>query len=283
LLLHWDPLVTTYLLRGYSMALLPVPQCKLHFWGSSILFPWPATTASVIASTAVVVVALVGTAAVLRRERAALAFWLLSAGVLLSFAYVKFPGGIRHQGFFTVALVAALWLAVGRDALAPAVAAALLTPLLLAGVAGSAIAAWWEVRAPFSGAACASEALREAGLASLPMVGGVDWATSGVAALLPRHTMFYPSIQREGSFVIWNQKRLRQNQLTPAQMVGAATALDEGDGSVLLLNFSLPPVLLQQCEAIACCAPAIVADEAIFVYRCRAAPVRGEGQQPRQQ
>jgi hypothetical protein len=273
--LGWDLERVAFVLRGYAVALLPVSPDGPQFWGASLLFPgwpFPAGTTAAIALTAGAVVAatVVGIAAVARPSARALALWAVGAAALLSFAYVKLPGGIRHHGFLWVLLVAVLWLAVADGAAGGWRTALLLAPFLAAGLWASAVAAWWDWRLPFSGARCAARELTSRGLDNLPLVGSADYAVSGVAGYLPHGRLFYPASGREGSFVVWNQERRRQERLTQDEVVAGALSRDRGAGVVLLLNQPLAVAGVTACREVFACGGAIVGDEDIWGYLCGA-------------
>ncbi|MEP0772772.1 MAG: hypothetical protein HRF46_00215 [Acidobacteriota bacterium] len=278
----WDAARALWVARGHARALLPVQHPGLHFWESSPLFPlvadWqeaPRGLGRAVGALAIVG-ALVGW--LLRRSPAALAMWLLGATSLMVFAYVKFPGAARHHGFLWVLLVAAVWLAVARGEARARPAVWILLPTLTAGVIGGMTAAWFDLRHPFSGARCAAERIQTAGLAHLPVVGGVDYAASGVAAYHPAGTLFYPSRGQWGSYILWDFKRLHQDELTPAAAVEeGGKAVDEGRGFVVLLNSPLAEPQTVGCRQVAQCTPTIVADESQWVYLCRTSGAEGDG------
>ena len=268
----WEPVRAAYVGRGLAAALLPVPGWGLHFWGSSAIFrgvePGHPPAPGAVAAGVLLLAAVVAVALVVRRSRAALVSWVLGVASLLAFAYVKFPGALRHWGFVWVLLVGVLWLAVGDGGVTRRAATLVLAPTLLAGLAGSFVGGWWEWRAPFSAARCAASELRRLGLDRLPLVGGVDWASSGVAAYLPNGRVFYPASGREGSFIVWNLARTRQDRLGAADIVREAAALDRGAGVVVLLNEPLAAPAALGCRAAFGCAPTIVPDESLFGYVC---------------
>lgn len=270
-ILVWEGRRALYVLRGYAAALLPLPRPELHFWQSSLWLPWPPEGWLQVALAVTVVPAVVlGVAWLVRRSRTALAFWLLGAPALVSFSYLKLAGGLRHHGMLWVVLVAALWLAAGRGAVGRHAVAWVLAPFVAVGLVAAAIAGSIDWRQPFSGTACAARELHAAGLDDLPLVGGVDTSTLGVAAYLPPgRRLYYPAIGRQGTFLLWNLERLRQHDLGPADLVAAAAERDRGTGAILLYNQPLPPaVAAGRCEEVARCAPAVVHDEGIWVYRC---------------
>lgn len=271
----WDASRALWVTRGFARALLPLQQPGLHFWESSPLFPlhWPA---GFVPAAAALVAAFAGLGWALRRSPAASAMWLLGTSSLFAFAYVKFPGAARHHGFLWVLLVASVWLAVARGEVSSRLAAWLLAPSLVAGMAGAATAAWYEVREPFSGARCAAAQIVAAGLEGRPVVGGLDYAASGVAAYHRRGRLFYPARGEWGSFLLWDPRRLPQDSLTPEEVIAAGRGVNEGQGFVALLHSPLAAPADLGCELVAVCAPTIVADEAQWVYLCGPAVIGPE-------
>jgi len=262
-----------FVLRGYAVALLPVPAGGLHFWGSSALlpaYPFSAGSAGSIAALAGVIVAatVAAVAHAARPSARALAAWLVGAVSLLLFAYVKLPGAVRHHGFLWLLALACLWLAAADGAVGRRRQNLLLAPFLVAGVWAAAIAAWRDWREPFSGARCAAEEVRRQGLDRLPLVGSADYAVSGVAGYLPRGRVYYPASDRVGSFIVWNLARARQDALTQSEVVAAAAARNRGERFVLLLNAPLAARLAGGCRNVVHCGPAIVGDEELWGYLC---------------
>lgn len=276
--LAWNTRLAAWLARGFVAALLPIPRAVTEFWGSSAFFPsWPFTlkTGQAILTLAgplvIAVVALV--ARRVRGSRRALAAWLLAfAGLALMF-YVKLPGTTRHFGFFWVALVAVLWMAAADGAASRRWCGWALAPTLAAGVAGAAIAGVNELRSPFSGARAAAAAIAAERLDALPIVGGVDFATSAVAGFLPGGRVYYPARGAEGSFMIYDQARKRrQDRLTQKEIVAEALARDRGEGVVLLLNAPLDARGGSPCRLFHQSRPTIVPDETLYCYLCRPRP-----------
>ncbi len=188
----------------------------------------------------VLAAALLGVAWLVRRSVPLLLAWAAGAGALLLFAYTKFPGAMRHNGFLWVWGVAVLWLAVSSGVVTRRAATLVLAPSLLAGLVGAGIAATWDLRAPFSAAEEVARELRGRDLLALPLVGGVDFATSGVTAFAPERQVVLPGDRSRGTFVVWNLARLHQNDLADADLVEAARLHDRGQGAILLTNSALP-------------------------------------------
>jgi len=278
--LGWNGFVAVYVVRGFAGALLPIPPANIHFWNGFAFFPFPPPAgpkgfALIVIATIVVGGVVLGTGWLLRRHPWFMLSWLGGASALILFSYVKFPGALRHHGFLWVFWVTTLWWAVDTGALTRRRATALLTPTIVAGLIGAVIAGWWDWREPFSAAKSVSEQIRDRGLAGLPLIGGCDFAASGVAAFLPDGRLYYPVKNGEGSYVIWNLSRLRQNRLTDRDLVHATLARDRGQGAVLIVNRQLKSPELDLCRQVAACAPTIVSDESLWAYHCPATPRTG--------
>ena len=271
--LGWDLERVAYVLRGFAVALFPVPGAGPNFWGSSLVLPaWPFPPGSTggiaaLAGAAVAAVTIVAARA-LRSSPRALAAWLVGAAALVGFTYVKLAGAIRHHGFLWVLLVACMWVGVSDATIGRRRAAWLLAPCLAAGLWAAMVAGWHDWSAEFSGARSMARQVADARWDTLPIVGGVDYATSGVAGYLPAGRLYYPASGLEGSFVVWNLARLRQDTLTHAEIVNAALARDRGEGVVLLLNAPMDAAAGSACLEVASTGPAIVSDERLWAYLC---------------
>lgn len=87
-------------------------------------------------------------AARLRRDRAALTAYLVGTIVMLLFIYLKYSGGMRHQGHLFILFVACIWIA--RRGVRPAKASAPLVLLLVGQLAAGAFFIVQDLRKPFS-------------------------------------------------------------------------------------------------------------------------------------
>lgn len=275
----WEPERVGYTVRNFAAALLPLPSNQLHFWNSSAFFhtgthPFRWSHPPDVLAIVTIMGFLAGVAWLAWRCWPALAVWLAGSASLLAFAYVKFPGSLRHAGFLWVLALVALWIAEPQARLAPLLPAGLFTLAVVVGDLGTLVAVRWEAREAFSGAACAAQGLRRQGLDRLPIVAGCDFAASGVMAFLPGRTILYPAICSRGTFVVWNLARLRGDSMSEQQLVDAAASADEGHGVVLLHNrpLGMPESPSLRCALILKCEPTIVADEAQWAYLCHARP-----------
>lgn len=269
----WDSTRAAYVARGFVTAVLPTLRNDLHFWNSNAWFPWPGPGESpggiVTAVAFAGLVSILGIVAwTVRQSWVMVTAWVVGSTALIGFAYVKFPGTMRHHGFLWVLMVATLWIAVDAGIVTRRRATVILSPVLMVGLVASGIAAWWDWRAPFSGARCAATSIYQRGIDDLPLVGGVDWAASGVAAYLPQRELYYPAKGDSGSFIIWNLDRLRQQDLSQSDLVRETFAQDRGHGAVLLINRRLRGSAAGECREVFKCAPVVVSDERFWGYLC---------------
>jgi hypothetical protein len=273
--LAFNPRLLAYVCRGFIQTLAPIPQSTLHFWCTSSFLPaWPFSLTAgrvlslTLAPATLALVAGVGWA--VRSSRRALTLWVLGFACLLAFFYVKLPGQIRQFGLFWAVLVGALWIASADGAIARRWTAVVLAPTLLASLWASAVAVRWDWGSPFSGARDTARAITAQGLARLPIVGGIDYPTSGVAGYLPGTRLYYPSTRAMGSFILWNFDRAHQDELTQRDIVVEALGRDRGDGVVLLLNAPLSAGVPVPCREVHHSEPTIIVDEQLWAYLCRA-------------
>ena len=269
----WTSTRAVYVARGFITAVFPILSNNLHFWNSNAWFPWPGPGESpggtVTALAFMGLVSILGIVAwTVRQSSVVVTLWVGGSTALIGFAYVKFLGTMRHHGFWWVLMVATFWIAVDAKIVTRRRATVMLSPVLLVGLFASGIAAYWDWHAPFSGARCAAASIHQRGIDELPLVGGVDWAASGVAAYLPRRNLYYPAIGDFGSFIIWNLDRLHQQDLSKSDLVRETLTQDRGHGAVLLINRPLRGSMAGECREVFRCAPVVVSDERLWGYLC---------------
>jgi len=268
--LRLEPPRLAYVLRGFAAVVPYLPRPDLHFWNASAIFGAPSRAEDLdpgrtVLAVAVLAVTAIGVTVLVRRRPALASAWLVGFGSLLAFSYVKFPGAVRHHGFLFVLLIGVLWLARGA-AVTGRAATIVLSAAVFCGCAASAIAVRWDWQMPFSGLQQAASEIRTRDLDGLPLVGGTDFATYGVAAFLPGKRLFFPSRGEWGTFQKWDFARLRQNEMTPEEIVAGALSVDKGRGVVLLANAPLPTT--RACALLFSVEPTIEAAEEVWAYRC---------------
>jgi hypothetical protein len=159
-----------------------------------------------------------------RRSAIALWFYGIALGGLLSFFYFKYLGDLNHHGFVLVTLVATLWLAA--EAVAPPTRP--LTALLLLQALAVIVPGATDARQVFSNGRAVAAWLQRTRLDDGPLVGYPDYAMASVLGFLPRRSAFFPGPDREGTFTIWDQARLRQPG--DSEIVAQAESLAAGAG-----------------------------------------------------
>jgi hypothetical protein len=174
----------------------------------------------------------------LRRHRLALLMFAIGSMGLLTFAFVKFYGSIRHHGHLYLVLIAALWLAASVRPLDRRLGRAF-TVLLVAHVLAAIIAISIDWICPFSQSRATAAYIRDHGLADAFIVGEKDTPAAAIAAYLDRQ-IYFPRGDRIGSYIIYDQRRLA---FDPATLLDVCrTKAREHEGQVLLVATSpLPP------------------------------------------
>ena len=158
-------------------------------------------------------------AALLVRRTVPFLVWCSGTFGLLLFTYVKFIGSVRHHGHLFLLFIACLWLAshyhdtrykmawlnaLGRFATAHR--QRILLVILSVHLVAGASACIRDVLYPFSGSKDAAQFIRDRNMDNMLIVGDRDASAASVSAYLDRQ-IYYPSIGRLGSFVVWNRER----------------------------------------------------------------------------
>lgn len=263
LFFRWDSLRAYYVLRGLLTAFFPVFRPELHFWNNPALFPFspPQVGLALFLATAFLTAFVALAVLAVGRDLRTLACYLTGLATLAAFFYVKFPGAVRHHGFVLIWSVACLWLAAETEQVGKPWRTAFFATTTLAALVGAVTAARVDLVKPFSSAAMAArEVLRACDSGFI--VGHPDWAASTVAAYLPPGTVYYPTTQAPGSFIVWNLARSQREQLPEEELVATASRFH----ACLLLN--RPLVAPGPCSLRAALPPAVVMDEQFWLYRC---------------
>lgn len=142
-----------------------------------------------------------------RRAPAAGCFFVVAAGLLVVFMHAKGVIAPWHGSLLFIALVAAVWLARGREGPAgPALVprAVLVLVLVVQALTGLRVARVDRIQ-PYSAARETARLLTEAGLGSAPIFARSGVMASPVVAYLGAPAAFYGNGMREGSFVVWDK------------------------------------------------------------------------------
>ena len=275
----YEPAQAGLIIRTMSKTFVAVPEPRLNFWGNSILnlLPGPVGLIGPLLAPLLFFFALLA----LFDRPLALSFHVLSTLALLSFYYLVHLGMIRQHGCFFLAFLAALWLAgvsspgprrPGRLRAAAAgvrrFVPAVLGILLFVQTVATAMAAYYEIRYPFSQAKRAADFIKLQGLCDWVLIGDTHLALSGVSAYLDR-PFYFPYIESWGSYGFFIHGVHVPMTMTP--IVAAAERLSRETGKEYLLVLSYPldesSLTTRGLRPVAGFGSAIVDDEVFYLYR----------------
>lgn len=241
-------------------ALVPVPVPQLHFWNTYLIDRLPPGVVILIGLVMVWTLAWV-----LRRDRAALAMWLIGVGATVAFMDAASQSSARFAGTIFVALLAAFWIndPTGRPT-RPGAANVALAAVLVLQIPGAIVAATIASTNPFSRAASTAGAV-----SSLPgtVVAAPDYSATPVAGYATRRVYLAQS-GRYGTYTVWNSRLLCHGPCTRGDYQGEALRAAgrlAGHGPVfVVLDFPAAPLAsLLLCHAYT---GAVVPDENYWVY-----------------
>ena len=159
-----------------------------------------------------------------RAAPSAAAFLASSMFATAAFLHVKLGTNVWHRAVLFVILIASVWLARagsgpgGRDLLPRWLFVLMLVPQAAVGVKAVAD----DRIVAYSAGRETAAALRAAGLQDAPVFAINDYAASPVVAYLEKQSAFYGPGMRDGSFVVWDQKRLEP--VDPKKVVDKAAS-----------------------------------------------------------
>ncbi len=220
----WDDERAQLVAASLARAYVPVPEVRPDWWNSCRLTGTGLAGEGRLrlppfAAPAFAVLAMAGLAALLVRRPWPMLAWTLGTLGLLVFAYVKYRGFARHDGFHLLWLLVVFWMARSSEPLAlPWAGPARLWPraeawgfgLILAGV--SALQAWAAAAAAgadwgqvFAAGPLAAAWLREHGYVESRycFAGQAAPEVSAVVGLARLASVRYVAPGRDGSYVIW--------------------------------------------------------------------------------
>lgn len=190
-----------------------------------------------------------------RDRLASLTLWIVGTGLLVGFAWLRFPGSIRHYGSFFMVGLATLWLhhrfvqtTVKRTSRAESRLLSVgLVVILVAQIVFGATAAMNDFFRPFSNTSDAAQWIDDRDLSDALLIASYpDFVAAGVGGYLDR-PMLYLEQDRLGTFVLFRNDR---QQVTVSDVVEAAqTAISDGRTVIVLtrspLEGDLGPVRLR--------------------------------------
>jgi hypothetical protein len=265
-----------YTVTMISRSFIPIPRITLNFWNSNILH----TPELAILSIALVVISV---CLFLRRPPVLIGYCLGTCALFLFKYFVHF-GFLRHDGHAFVLFLACLWIYSSypnRPMKSPRLNAicewcenhrdGALTGLLGVQVIGGVIASALAFSAPFSRGQDVAHYMTAKHIEKMFIVGDVDNSASTIAAYLDRD-IFYLRGNRQGSYILWDRKRLAQ----PAQTaIGLAKqkAVERKQDVVVLLNYPLDLTALDpDVTQLAFFGNAVEVNENYYLYLIRYKP-----------
>jgi len=267
LVLRWDTFRAYYVARGLAGALFPFFRFELHFWNNPAILPFEPSLGLLLVALGLVAGAVaLETAALVPTARLVPPF-LAGTGILLAFFYAKFPGAMRHHAYFPLWLLLFAWLRRQTTEERSRGELALMAAMLCTGLQGAAVAAWVDWREPFSAGKSAASSLSST-CSPFPLLGHPDWAASTIAGFLPGRSIYYPARRSWGTFVVWDLYRAQREALTDEQLLRELQVIGKGREVCLALN--RPFQGGGGCRLLGQLPTSIVADEAYWLYRCRA-------------
>jgi hypothetical protein len=214
----------------------------------------------------------------LARKPRILFLFLFGTVSMLSLQYLKFNGYLRHHGHLFILYISCLWLEANSEDHMEFKSPVLskitdycmkrkekfLNILLGIHLAVGMFACSMDWFCPFSASKDTASYIVAQGLEELPILGDQDTAVSAMAGYLGR-SIYYPRIGRAGSFLLFNQERMKN--------VDEATLLEEAEDLakrkesfvLLLLNYKLTTVS-DSIILIEDFSKSIVPDEVFYLY-----------------
>jgi hypothetical protein len=254
-------------------ALFPFRQLTEHWWAATPVGALPGWR--VVLAPLALAIALLAVLALAQR-RSALVFLLVAGTGLFAFFYLKFTAGPNHTGHLYLALIAALWIGHGDLELPQGAASQrlwqlmsgpVLTLLLAAHAAAGVIAVWLERRYTFSMGRATADYLRQQHLDAYPMVADPDFAATTVLGYLGKESAWFPRGERQGSFVIWDMKRVPA--ATDSAVAAAADSISRAghDTVVVLLDRELDPTSAgADLTRVASFTGGVISNEDSYIY-----------------
>jgi hypothetical protein len=254
-------------------ALFPFRQLTDRWWASATVGALPGWR--LVLTPLAFAVALLAALALAHR-RSALVLLLVAGSGFFAFFYLKFVDGPNHTGHLYLALIAALWIGHRDVALPPGAPGQrlrrvmygpVLTLLLAAQAAAGLIAVSLEYRYTFSMGRATADYLRQQHLDGYPMVADPDFAATTVLGYLGKESAWFPRGERQGSFVIWDMKRLPA--ATDSAVVAAADSISRSghDTVVVLVNRELDPDAAgTELTPVASFTGGVISNEDSYIY-----------------
>ncbi|MEO0470081.1 MAG: hypothetical protein AAF206_10710 [Bacteroidota bacterium] len=248
---------------------VPMPMPGLHSWNHNLLDSvgiWPQAIGGLL-------ILLLCTWSLARSWRAQ-CFFLATTAALLLFFMLKYEGFLRHQGHLFIVYLLSLWVGekwpggLGYFDKKASLQNLWLILVLLLQISGGLWAWAQDVRYPFSQAGNLAKELKRAIYDDVLIIADPDFACSPAAGLSGR-TFYYPTPNRNGSYVIWDQKQ-RSDLYPDKELQRLLDRLRRDEQPFILLRNTAIPVdsltnwHLQMHQHFS---PAIQVDETYWLYQ----------------
>jgi hypothetical protein len=273
-------------------AMVPVPRVDFFFWNSSLLLSWEPLGRVAVPVTLVLAGWLLY---VLSRDRFATILFGVGAVLLTALFTFVYPGDVRHHGFLFVLFLVAAWivrastdietsppgpLSAGGEGEKEGALGRTLAAVLLAHVAATPIALYYDFQYVFSSGTRAANVLRERGLDRSLLVAEVDYPAIAVLGQLGDAVAYSPRTGRTFSFVKWTHDRLWDPTDEQTLRFAARLGASQGRDATLIMNRPLIPALVDGAavQRVAELYDSMIEAENFYIYRvARAAPAGTAG------
>ena len=224
-LYHFGATIVT-ITRSY----LPLQQFGIYnIWETNALVSLNEYIAAIIA----IPLFLFSTLMFIRKPIVLLMYLMGTLGILL-FTYTKFYGGIRHHGHLFLILIACLWIShyysetdillnliqryflifnkqiINLEQFTRKYRKFFIQIILCIHLLAASVAFTCDLSFPFSQGKAVADFIKNQDLENMMIVGIYDNATAAVSGYLNK-PIFYPQINRLGTFVIWNNQRIESD------------------------------------------------------------------------
>lgn len=233
-MLHWNAERIVRIGMAIAASHITLPRPPFYFW----LPPWDVGLSATL--SALGAIGWLGCASLFVRSHRALLTYLVGSGGLLLFFYVKYLGAYRHTGLLFIAFLLCFWI-YKKDATLPAaprfryrdtILGTVLTVLLLAQAVTGLHALHKDILRPFSGSKNTARIIREHDLQDAFIAVAPDWKGAPLSGYLQRE-LFYPHVNRIGSFTKWDRERL--DEMTDDEVLHVTAKATAGIRPVVLV------------------------------------------------
>jgi hypothetical protein len=258
------------------VALFPIPRPDFFFWNSNALLSYdPFRSLALWPSLALAGWILF----LLSRSGAATVLFAVGSALLVALFALVYGGDVRHQGFLFVLFLMGAWIAKRGEAGAVSAGwrrfrdralTSTLAIVMLAHVAGAAVALYFDGKYIFSSGQRAARVLRANGLENALLVAELDFPATAVIGWLGQDEFAYtPRTGRRFSFVKWTADRQWNPSDTQTVAFARAMASRRGEDAILLMNRPLLPECIDgvKVSRIAELYDSMIEEENFYIYR----------------